>query len=185
MAISKALYFAALIPPTEIREEVLRLKLEIKEKFDAAHALKLPAHLTILRPFWLEIKKENDVFHKLHTAASTQTPFPVQLKDFDHFGQRVLYIKVVEHEPVKQVYNNFSGSLKTLFSNASASSIHPHVTLATRDLSRENFGRVWNDFKNRSYMNSFMAKSLILLKHNGKSWDILKEFDFLDEAIIR
>lgn len=178
MAFSKALYFAALIPPNELKEEILKLKLEIKEKFNAAHALKLPAHITILPPFWLDVNKEPDLLENLKSNALTQKSFPVHLKDFGHFGQRVLFIKVVNHEPVKQVYTNFSATLQTLFSEASVSSIHPHITLATRDLSRDKFQKAWEAFKDRSYTNSFTAKTLFLLKHNGKSWDILKEFEF-------
>lgn len=184
MTFSKALYFAALIPPKHVKEEILQLKLEIKEKFNAAHALKLPAHITILPPFWLEENRESDLLKMLENQAQAQSVFFVELKDFGHFGQRVIYVKVVDHELVKEVYAHFSPLLENFLSHFSASSIHPHITLATRDLNRGDFQEAWKEFKNRSYSNSFPANSLFILKHNGKSWDVLKEFNFSENSLI-
>ena len=179
MAFSKTLYFAALLPSPQIKEEILQLKLEIKEKFNVSHALKLPAHITILPPFWLENDKENDLLKMIEQRVRSQHPFQIELKDFGHFGQRVLYIGLEDPEPVKKVYDHFSPIRENFLKDSTSSSIHPHVTIATRDLTREKFKEAWEIFKFRSYSNSFEAKELVLFKHNGKSWDIFKEFPFV------
>lgn len=178
MAFSKALYFTALIPPQQVKEEVLKMKLEIKEKSGASHALKLPAHITITPPFRLEEDREQELFNTLKNIAEAQDHFPVELNDFGHFGQRVIFIKVADHEPVKKLHADVSAGLASYLPEVSKSSIHPHFTLATRDLSRENFQEAWKEFSNRSYNNSFLAEALYLLKHNGKTWDIIKKFPF-------
>lgn len=178
MAFSKALYFTALIPPEHVKDEIKDLKLEIKDKFHAAHALKLPAHITITPPAWLEADREQDFLFLLKKVTATEVSFPVQLKDFGHFGQRVIFVKVVDHEPVKQLFKNFSAGLGTFLGEAAGSSIHPHITLATRDLDREKFQKAWKEFSSRSYSNSFSAEALFVFRHNGKTWDIIEQLPF-------
>lgn len=178
MAKSKALYFAALIPPTEVKDEILRLKLEMKEKYDATHALKLPAHITIVPPVWVEDTSAFEFIQVLKSIATAQPSFPVELQDFGHFGKRVLFIEVVDQDTIGQLFGKISKSLISLFPKLSESAIHPHITIATRDLSVENFQKAWKEFQSRSYNNSFSAEALFLLKHNGKSWDILAELPF-------
>lgn len=182
MPSSKALYFAALIPPSQVKDEILQLKLEIREKFNASHALKLPAHITILAPFWLESDKQSDLLKTLENQAQARNAFAVELKNFGHFGQRVIYVRVVDHEPITKVYKHLSPIAETFDPDFSSSRIHPHITIATRDLTSANFQEAWKEFKIRSYANSFKAKALFLLKHNGKRWEILNEFAFAEDA---
>ncbi|WP_029036880.1 2'-5' RNA ligase family protein [Salinimicrobium xinjiangense] len=178
MANSKALYFLALVPPNEVKEEIRQIKLEIKEKYDASHALKLPAHITIIPPFRLEKQQEGDIFKKLKLISSFQAGFTVKLKNFGHFGQRVIFIEVENPQPVMDIYTKAKTYLPSCFSNPEDSSLHPHITLATRDLKKDKFKEAWQEFKTRTYSGSFEAISLLLFKHNGKSWDIYKEFSF-------
>jgi len=52
------------------------------------------------------------------------------------------------------------------------------ITLATRDLNLELFTKIWPQFKNKNFKSKFLVNSIFLLKHNGKYWDIFKEFNF-------
>ena len=56
--------------------------------------------------------------------------------------------------------------------------LHPHMTIATRDLSEEAFEQAWPQYESKEFNASFEAKSLFLLKHNGQHWNIYKEFCF-------
>ncbi|MBK5277935.1 MAG: 2'-5' RNA ligase family protein, partial [Bacteroidia bacterium] len=55
---------------------------------------------------------------------------------------------------------------------------HPHLTLAFRDLKKPMFEKAWEEFKSKEYSESFAAKHFTLLKHNGKVWESLKDFEF-------
>jgi hypothetical protein len=52
------------------------------------------------------------------------------------------------------------------------------MTIATRDLKEPAFEKAWPEFSKRSFENSFTAKSLYLLKHNGKFWEWFREYPF-------
>jgi hypothetical protein len=45
------------------------------------------------------------------------------------------------------------------------------------------FKKACDEFKNFSFEAKFKAKSIFLLKHNGKTWDICHEFEFNQGSI--
>lgn len=46
----------------------------------------------------------------------------------------------------------------------------PHITLANRDLSPENFQKAWPVFENRLFNDEFSCEKIVLYKHDGKLW---------------
>jgi 2'-5' RNA ligase len=52
----------------------------------------------------------------------------------------------------------------------------PHLTLAFRDLRKPAFTKAWEEFKDKPYGENFLADRLCLLKHDGKNWQVLREF---------
>ena len=177
MAISKALYFAAILPTAQIGEQVHHLKQDFKERFSASHALKLPAHLTLLPPVWLKNEQEKQFVNAVEAVTKRQFPFSITLKDFGYFGQRAIFIDVKDHRPVKELHQNLLQGLNEFLPSENVK-LHPHFTLATRDLTRENFRSAWDEFRNRKFDAEFTATALTLFKHNGKVWEVLNVFDF-------
>ena len=178
---SKKLYLIALVPPQKIRDEVEQLKLEMKKIYNASHALKIPAHITLQMPFTRKDSEEGHIINTLQRFAGKQTPFKIHLNGFDSFPPRVLFIKIVNHQPIKELSRKLNNTLtdsELVSENRVNDDIHPHMTIATRDLKEKDYHQAWEKFQDREYKNSFTAKSLFLLKHNGKNWDIYREFEF-------
>lgn len=177
----KQLYFIALIPPEALREQVKSIKEEMRERFNAKHALKSPAHITLQMPFRREESEEERIFKVLTTFAGQQQPFIISLSGFDCFEPRVLFIKIVDHTTFQSLYQSFKPVLihqLGIPKNTLRASLHPHLTIATRDLKEEAFYAAWPEFEQRKFEASFEAKSLFLLKHNGRHWEVYKEFPF-------
>jgi len=175
------LYFIALIPHMELREQIEVLKKEMQERFNAKHALKSPAHITLQMPFRIHKNAEASLIEIIEKAATNQDRFELKLSGFDCFSPRVIFVKVVNHDPIIPVHEKLIFLLREnleLGKKVLSPNIHPHMTIATRDLSHENFKLAWNEFKNKVFEGSFLCKSLFLLKHNGKQWDIYREFPF-------
>lgn len=175
------LYFIALIPDPTLRDQVRSLKLEMKDRFNAKHALKSPAHITLQMPFRREEIEETKIIKTLGEFATSQNPFTLNLDGFGAFPPRVIFIHISNPAPVIQLHKN----LKIILTNSLGfepkdliDQIHPHMTIATRDLTSAAFQAAWPEFQDRKFSASFITNGLILLKHNGTQWDIFQKFGF-------
>ena len=180
----KHLYLIALIPPNKIRERVHALKLDMKDRFKAKHALKAPVHITLQMPFRLDDEGETITISHLERFASGQKSFSIVLNGFDAFEPRVLFVKIENQRPIQDLHKRLKRILIEKLSfpkNRVINELHPHMTIATRDLTESNFYSAWSEYKNKPFEGSFRSDSISLLKHNGKSWDIYKNFLFQKE----
>lgn len=175
------LYFIALVPPEDLREEVKALKEGMKVRFHAKHALKSPAHITLQMPFKRSAEDEPFIIRTLADFAVQQFSFPIILSGFDSFAPRVIFIKIKNPQPIKSLHSKLNTLLlHTLHfdKNEINSQLHPHMTIATRDLKKATFTVAWSEFQHREFIATFSAKSLCLLRHNGNHWEIYHEFPF-------
>lgn len=175
------LYLLAVLPPPPLREKVRELKVEMRNRFGAGHALKSPAHITLQMPFRLDPVKEPALLALLENWSRRQTLFPVKLDGFGAFPPRVVFIRVADHQPVSALENSLRMALageSTLEVETAQRPFHPHMTIATRDLSEPAFHRAWAEYKDRPFEADFEVHSLFLLKHNGKVWEVYREFSF-------
>lgn len=178
---NKQLYLIALVPGGNLREEVRKLKLEMSRRFNASHALKVPAHITLQMPFRRDESFESNLTGELNRFASARPSFNVEVNGFDSFPPRVIFLNVVNPAPVEELHAKLNDHLKNNlnFTHQELNDeIHPHITIATRDLSKKMYRKAWPEFQNRSFEASFMADRLYLLKHNDKHWELFREFPF-------
>lgn len=176
------LHLITLIPPRSIHREIKTLKEEIKTRFGAKHALKLPAHLTLQPPFWVHKKKERLLQDYLEEFSEKQLAFSVTLDGFGCFAPRVIFVTIANPEPIVNLQQNLQDALPpSVFlreTDRQAQPINPHLTLATRDLQRNIFPQAWKTFKDRAYKAHFQGESLVLFQHDGKSWHAASKFYF-------
>lgn len=175
------LHFIALIPHLELREHIKALKTEMKARFNAGRALRSPAHITLQMPFRCPAKEEPRLIHTLQAFAAIQKPFRVTLSGFGCFSPKVIFIKVLDHDPIIAVHSQLKQALTdhmAFKAKGTTQNFHPHMTIASRDLRVAAFKEAWGEFEKREFEASFLTQSLFLLKHNGKCWDIYREFLF-------
>src|SRR5574339_451119 len=84
------MYFIAIVVPEEINQQILKWKNYFKENFECTVALKSPAHITIIPPFWMNEELENDLVPSIRECSTTENKFEITLKDFSAFKQKVL-----------------------------------------------------------------------------------------------
>ena len=170
------MYFVALVLPKEINDEVLKWKLFMKDHFNCVVALRSPAHITLVPPFWMNDTLENELEKGIIQFSQPRVPFEVQLKNFAAFKPRVIYVDVLSN-PILQTVR------ARLFDYLIAQNrfpikeddrpFHPHVTIATRDLHKKTFQVAWKAFESKSYDAVCMITGISLLKHNQKNWDVI------------
>ncbi|GAB3166580.1 2'-5' RNA ligase family protein [Telluribacter humicola] len=175
---AESLYFVALLPDEPIQQEVTQFKQVAAEQFNSRHAMKSPPHITIIPPFKLSAEEVPTLRETMATAASRLAPFPVQLKGFDRFGQRVIFVDVVMDEALRNCYQVTAEAFhQQLGIKPDDRPFLAHMTVAFKDLHRKVFGNAWAYFSQQSYERTFNVQSLTLLKHNGR-WEVEKEQAF-------
>lgn len=175
------LYFIALVVARELGEKVRRLKERMKAQYGAGHALKSPAHITLQIPFKRCSAGEAILEETLCRFAATEQPFTLDLKGYGAFAPRVIFIKIVDPNPAIELHSRLKKVLLEdlcFQQDEVMKAVQPHITIATRDLTKAAFIEAWPAFEEEEFSASFDVKSIFLLKHNGRNWDILKEFPF-------
>ena len=179
--IDTALYFIAIVPHGSLRDEIRKVKEQMRDQFGAGHALKSPAHITLQRPFKRNPSDEGKMFSTLLSFAQKEKPFTVNLDGYGAFVPRVIFIKIVDPDPVRSLHRRLRDFLVAgldFSRDEIMNDVQPHITVATRDLTREAFAEAWPLFMEEEFTGQFEVNSIFLLKHNGIDWDILREFKF-------
>jgi 2'-5' RNA ligase len=169
------LYFLGLLPPQDIRNEITRIKEFFREKYGIGHALKSPPHITLVPPFKKPECEEGFLISSLKNFTADEPSFTVTLENFGAFPPRVIFIDIGENDNLASLFNRIKLKLipewKTNSEDNTGRPFNPHVTVAFRDLRRDQFQDAWPHFKNRKIRFDFPATGLTLLKHTGQAWN--------------
>lgn len=170
------MYFIALVASKEINEDVLKWKHFMRERFNCTVALRSPAHITLVPPFWMKDEIEAKLKDSIESFSHGQTSFELNLKNFSAFKPRVIYVDVQFNEALDKLHFALYESL--ILANVfpiekEERPFHPHITIATRDLPKGSFHEAWPVFKEKKYEASWIVNSISLLRHNQKNWDVI------------
>jgi len=175
------MYFVAVICPEDINQQVSKWKLWMKEHHSCEVALRSPAHITLMPPFWMEPGLEDELLNSLSGFSAKQQSFEVRLHNFSQFKPRVIFVDVVSNKQL----NDLQSALFTYLLSEGRyplkkedRTFHPHVTIATRDLYKKSFYEAWDHFKDKKYDAEWTIKSISLLRHNKKNWDVIATSQF-------
>ncbi|MFZ6014112.1 MAG: 2'-5' RNA ligase family protein [Bacteroidota bacterium] len=180
-------YFVALVPPSPIYDEALQLKKYFKEQYNSKASLNSPPHITLHMPFRWRDNKENELADQLRLFFGKFRPVSITLDNFSSFPPRVIFINVINTQPLEDLQQQLQRFCKrelNLFNaNYKEQPFHPHITLAFRDLKKPNYLKAWEEFGVREYKTEFKAEKVALLKHNGKVWEVFREFKLQGNAV--
>lgn len=170
------MYFIALVAPEKINVRILKWKNFFKEHYGCTAALKSPAHITLIPPFWMNDGLEADLINSINEFSSTKNKFEIIVKDFAAFTPGVIYVDVVKNEILNKVYESLADFIYTENKypvKKDDRPFHPHVTLATRDLYKKAFYEAMEIFSTKKYEASWLVTGISLLRHNKKNWDVI------------
>lgn len=180
-------YFIALIPPEPVRGEITAFKKYCQEKYHTKGALSSPPHLTLHMPFDLPEKKIDLLYETLQEVAKGRESFSISLRHFSGFAPRAVFVNVVNNRALtalqREVVKRCRENLHLQNADYQDQGFHPHLTIAFRDLKKEFFEKAHRDFQNQCYERTFTADKISLLRHNGKVWEEIKEFEWVHPKI--
>lgn len=176
------LYFIAIMPPSPISDEALKIKEHFRDIYHSKGALNSPPHITLHMPFEWKEKKEEKLIDALGLFAKGKEAFTMALNNFSCFEPRVIFIDVTPNEKLNQLQSTLHRFCKVELNLFNAQyrdlPFHPHLTVAFRDLKKAQFALAWNEFKHKSFHSEFGVDKITLLKHNGKHWLPFRDFHF-------
>lgn len=179
MATELAKYFLALVPQGQIQQEATALKEELKSLFNIKYALKSPAHVTLKMPFNYNELKEEKLILNVQNFLHPYSPFQLQLKGFDRFGKRVIYINVRQSAALNQLQEDLGKFCKLklkLNNELSDRAFHPHMTLAFKDIKPNKFDTYWQHVKSKEFKATYPVEDLALLKRIEGRWEVIHRF---------
>lgn len=178
--IKDSIYFISIVPPKPLESKLQQMKQIFAEKYKVYHALKSPPHITLIPPFKLEEYQVKLLSEFLQDFTSGATSFTISIKNFGCFTPRVIYLRPLINENLNALYMKIRQEFYAKFpvNTPSPRPFHPHLTIAFRDLKPDVFEKAWAEYRSKSLEEDFSVDRIHLLKHNGASWDVLRDFRF-------
>ena len=177
---SKQRFFIALVPPPDIEQHITEIQQYFAEHYNSRGALNSPPHITLQPPFHSLAEDVPKSEESLKQFSVNRRPIPVTLSGFAAFAPRVIYVDVVKSPELLEIHSYLmsyrSANLGIVDRVSQSRPFVPHMTVAFRDLTKDNFQRAWLEFAGRSLHFEFTASALTLLLHDGSRWNISNQF---------
>jgi len=106
----------------------------------------------------------------------------LKLDSFGFFPPRVIFININKSETLKGVYHRFKRHMNDSLNINSLlrgpQRFSPHMTVAFRDLTKENFYLARREYENKNISFEFEVDGICMLRHNRKYWEIIHKSRF-------
>src|SRR5215211_5426639 len=175
------MYFIAVVAPAEVNTQVLQWKHYMRDHYGCTVALKSPAHITLIPPFWTNEQLEHELIANVDAFSMQQHPFNIALKNFDAFKPKVIFVGIEENAALQKLKSSLEEYLISLHKypiKKESRPFHPHLTIANRDLRKKDFHPAFEHFSKIAYRQSFPVHDIALLKHDGGCWNIFRRGPF-------
>jgi 2'-5' RNA ligase len=171
-----SLFFIALGLPQALSDEILSITQKISNDYKTRKALSSPPHITLVPPFWYPNAKIDALKNTVSELKLDTEPISIRLDGFSSFPSRVLFINVVLSPELSECHERVYAYLpKDLKSNIKVyREYSPHITIAFKDISQENFEKAQNEYIPQSYIQEFSLENIDLYRHDGQKWLIVK-----------
>lgn len=172
------LFFVALVLPEELQAAVNVFKQDIHRRFGTEAALKVMPHLTLFPPFSFDSENKHLLEAGLKQAAQTASFFPVHLRHFNCFPPRTIFVAVEENRQLRMLEKATAAVFSDpqgINTKKDSRPFHPHVTIANRDWTPEQFTKAWEEYRMKKFDAVFIAEKISLLQLEGGKWKIVAE----------
>ena len=169
---NQSLYFIAIVPSDEIKQEIHSITEDISSRYDTRKALNSEPHITLIPPFWYPDTRIDHLKNTVSQVRKETFPFPIVLNGFATFPSRVLFINVTPSEELTTCYKRTISYLPedVRYKIKQYHEYHPHITVAFKDISQNNFELASDEFLDLSYERIFELEEIHLFKHTGERW---------------
>src|SRR5215218_9361118 len=97
------MYFIAIVLPEKLNEKILHYKNYMQEKYGCRVALKSPAHITMIPPYWMEEEKEAPLKNDLDRLSNTLESFIISTNHFSAFRPKTIFVALAPNDQLQEV----------------------------------------------------------------------------------
>ena len=145
-----------------------------------AKSSKLPAHFTIKAPFEYE-GEINELIEVLERFRETVKAEPFTIDGYDHFDERVIYMKVNMSKEAKVVHDKLIDNISKIsyidFDKKDGKNKIFHITLASKKL-KPVYSKVWDYVQQYPCEFQCFFDNVIIYRWEEETWKLYKEFIF-------
>ncbi|HMI03797.1 MAG TPA: 2'-5' RNA ligase family protein [Pedobacter sp.] len=170
----ESLFFVAILPPPEISADIDEIRKQCSVDYQIYSALKPPVHITLIPPFKLSVALENKLVTSLQHCRNFRS-FGQELHDYDGFPPKVIFIRANKSPGIIALHKTITTKIRP-YLKESPGSINPHVTIAYRDVEEHVYEKIMQAYSKKHFRVNFDVNKFALLKHDGKKWNLFKEF---------
>ena len=155
-----------------------KLRDEALEKFNVKSS-KLPAHITLKAPFETE-ESIKILENQIEKYIEDKNAIPYEIKGFEHFDNRVIYMNVIENDEMRTFHKEFVKSLKEVryinFGSNEGEDAIFHVTISSKKVSKV-FDEMWQWINEYSCNYDVMLNNICIFKWQDNTWKLHKRFE--------
>ena len=162
-----------MVPHNELRKRAKNYSKDFAERYNSVKSYRNFPHITVIKPFHFEEKEEETLVKKFSEMKLKSSPFKITLKNFGCFPNKnnpVIFIKPENTEEFQQLYDEVQMQMNFHVYEKQS----PHLTVAYKDLSPENFHKAWQEYETKTFEDSFLVDKICLFKHINGKWNLLK-----------
>ncbi len=179
-------YLLVINPAKNVGDEIRIIKKYFAKKYQYPKAEKTQPHIT-LATFRTDESKEISLIDAIEEACRYISPFEIMLNSYNYFPSHTIYVDIKDSSTISDIVTGLKKlkekpalqGTRYFFSNRA------HLTIA-RGLQKEIFLKAKEDFELRTYQNSFIVGSIVLLKRRTQyeKCIVAKEFEFTSTSAI-
>ena len=152
------------------------LRKDVFQKFNAKSS-KLPAHFTIKSPFESDDISDLEVILKNFADKNKKQRYTI--KGYDHFDDRVIYMKVLMSKEGIELHNKLIDVLDSIsyinFTSTDGKNKVFHVTISSKRIQKI-FNELWDYVTNIPCEFTCYFDNISIYKWKNNTWNLHKEF---------
>jgi len=177
----KQLKLIAIVLPEPLFSFVRDEQNYIASTWGPRQALRVPPHITLIPPLSVGEAESNDLKSIATEVASHRKPFLLKIHGYDTFSPRVIFLKPNLTYELGLLYTNLRDMVLPRIPQAMNrypdESFHPHITLAYRDLTPDQFREMWKYFKPRKAKYSVEINQFSILNNTEEGWVVESTYE--------
>lgn len=177
----KQLKLIAIVLPEPLFSLVREEQNFIAKTWGCRQALRVPPHVTIIPPLSVKEKEVKELESIAKEVAGHRKPFSMKITGYDTFSPRVIFLKPNFPYELGLLYTNLRDAIIPKIPQAlnryPDESFHPHITLAYRDLTPDQFKEMWRHYKNKKAKYTIDINQISILVNTEDGWVIESSYE--------